>query len=164
MKRLFPVLLTLLFALPAFPQQFTPCVSLTAGTDFHNPISMWGMEWGAFTADRKHGLLLITEVDRIVNADLYKYHLDQYAKPGTTMSHDSYSLGLKYVFTAVRIQDVSLQAVVHPWYSVNMRKASGYIGGRLSIRHKGDAIAVELAVDPIVKRVAIRFVGTAFFK
>lgn len=125
---------------------------------------MWGMEWGVYTANRAHGLLLTTEVDRIVNADLYKYHLDQYAKPGVTMSKDSYSLGVKYVWRFAQARNVGFHAVAHPWYSVNMQKASASVGGRLSIKHKGDAVAFELVIDPIIKRAAIRFVGTAFFK
>ena len=155
MKKLF--ILILLVSSSAYAQKPVVGVSITAGSDLNDIMTMWGMEAGLFTADRQHGLLATVEVDRIVNADLYKYGKAAVVKPGVKRSYTAHSVGFKYIWRFASIRNVSFSTVANPWYSINLRLPSVYAGGRTTITYKGDMVSAEALVDPIVWRPVFRF-------
>ncbi|GAA0561674.1 hypothetical protein [Chitinophaga japonensis] len=153
----------MLLANATMAQQPIPAFSLTAGTDFNGVMTALGLEGGIYTANRRHSFMLTFGFDRLTNNDLIKYGRSEFVHPEVSMSEDSYPVGLKY---AVKVADggpVSLSAVVHPWYSINIDRVSGFYGARV-VFWKRDIVAAEVLHDPFAGRMMLRFVFTTTFK
>lgn len=163
MKRLLLSIALIITVFYCMAQQAFPAFSLTVGSDFKGIMTTQGLECGLYTGNRKHLFMATLSADRIANVDLVSYGKPEKAHPETSLSQRAHAVGIKYACTVASFGPLSMNAVVHPWYAINLGIPSVFYGARLSY-WKRDVVAAELLHDPFGGRCVLRFTFTTTFK
>lgn len=163
MRRVLLSIALIVSAMSCPAQQVIPAFSLTVGSDFKGIMTAQGLECGLYTSNRKHLIMATVSADRIANADLVNYGKPDKAHPETSLSQRAHAVGIKYSYTVAGIGPLSVSAVVHPWYAINLRIPSAFYGARLSF-WKRDVVAADILHDPFGSRYTLRFTFTTTFK